>query len=53
MSDKKTLCDLEKTGQIQADFEAYKDLVRKGRYVCRRCGRVARKKKLLCRPEKL
>lgn len=53
MSEKKTLCELEKAGLIQADFEAYKKLVRKGKYVCHRCGRVARKKKLLCRPEKL
>lgn len=53
MSDKKTLCELEKEGLIQADFEGYKELVRKGRFVCRRCGRVAHKKKLLCRPEKL
>jgi hypothetical protein len=53
VSDKKTLCELEKMGLLQADFEAYKELVRKGKYVCRRCGRAARKKKLLCRPEKL
>lgn len=53
MSDKKTLCELEKEGLIQADFEAYKELVRKGKFVCRRCGRVARKKKRLCRPDKL
>ena len=53
MSDKKTLCEMEKTGLMMADFEVYKELVRKGKYVCRRCGRVARKKKLLCRPEKL
>jgi len=53
MSDAKTLCDLEKMGLIQADLEAYKELVCKGKYVCRRCGRVARKKKRLCRPEKL
>ncbi len=53
MSDTKTLCELEKEGLMQADLEAYKELVRKGKYVCRRCGRVARKKKSLCRPEKL
>jgi len=53
LSDKKTLCEWEKMGLLQADFEFYKKLVRRGKFVCRRCGRVARKKKQLCRPEKL
>lgn len=53
MGTKKTLCELEKIGLIRNDLEGYKKLVRKGKYVCRRCGRVARKKKNLCHPEKI
>ncbi len=32
------------------DVEELKRLVRRPKYVCRQCGRVARKKRLLCEP---
>lgn len=52
MSDK-TLCELEKAGLVRSDLKAYAKLVRKGKYVCRKCGRAARKRKYLCQPEKI
>ena len=48
-----TLCDLEEDGSMREYFDEYKKLVRKGKHVCRRCGRVARKEKNLCKPEPL
>jgi hypothetical protein len=50
MSKDKTLCELKEDGFIEKEFKAYKKLVRNGKYVCRSCGRVARKKGNLCKP---
>jgi len=49
----KTLCDLESNGFIKSKFKEYKELVRHGKYVCKGCGRVARKKENLCEPKRL
>jgi hypothetical protein len=53
MKEKRTLCKLEEEGFIKDSLDDYIKLVRKGKFVCRRCGRVARKKRNLCKPEKL
>jgi hypothetical protein len=53
MADKETLCELEKSGFLRDKLPEYKDLVKKGKFVCKRCDRVARKKARLCRPEKI
>jgi transcription initiation factor TFIIIB Brf1 subunit/transcription initiation factor TFIIB len=37
-------------GMIEADLENYKELVRDGKFVCAKCGRVAREAKSLCSP---
>jgi hypothetical protein len=50
---KSTLCDLEEDGSMREHFDEYKRLVRAGKFVCRRCGRAARKSKNLCKPEPL
>jgi hypothetical protein len=47
------LCYLENIGYIQAFPEAYKELVRNGKYICRVCGRAAAGKESVCVPEKL
>jgi hypothetical protein len=44
---------LENIGYIQAFPEAYKELVRNGKYICRVCGRAAAGKESVCVPEKL
>lgn len=46
-----TLCELEK--HLDKHLEEYKDLVRQAAYVCRRCGRAARREDNLCKPEPL
>lgn len=48
-----SLCDLEKKGYVTTNFKDYKKLVRYANYVCKDCGRVARKKKNLCNPKRL
>jgi hypothetical protein len=53
MSPKKTFCELESEGFLEKNFEEYKDLVKKGKFVYRNCGRVARKKSRVCQSEKL
>lgn len=53
MKTKKTLCELCDEGFIRDNLEEYKKLVRKGKFVCRKCGRIARKEKQLCKPEKI
>jgi len=47
----KTLCKLKKT--LHDDWPEYRKLVGKPKVVCRSCGRLANKKKLVCKPEKL
>ena len=48
---KKTLCELEE--MLKKDLEAYKKLVKDGKYVCRKCGRVANQEKRLCKPAEI
>jgi hypothetical protein len=47
------LCYLSSTGYLEQVPEAWRELVRKGRYLCRSCGRVAASKESLCLPELL
>ena len=49
----KSLCDLEKRGFVVTNFKDYKKLVQHGKFVCKGCGRVARRKKNLCDPKRL
>lgn len=49
----KKLCELEKQGFVATNFKDYKKLVRFGKWVCKDCGRVARKKENLCNPKRL
>lgn len=46
--EKKTLCELVEEDFHLEHFELYSVLVRKSKYVCQHCGRVARKKRNLC-----
>lgn len=55
MSDKSTLdtmCCLPKALKGET-LEAFRDAVRKPRFYCERCHRVARKKRNLCKPVKI
>ena len=47
------LCYLENIGYIQEFPEAYKDLVKRGKFFCKVCGRVSKSEENLCVPEKL
>ena len=48
----KELCKIQEV-LIRKDLEAYVALVDNPKHVCKRCGRVANKKKLLCKPIKI
>ncbi len=45
------LCDWK--AEHLKDLDTYRELVLDPRYVCRKCGRVAHKKKWLCKPVSL
>jgi len=47
------LCDLDHQGFVVTHFKEYKKLVRHGKYICKECGRVGRRKRNLCVPKKL
>jgi hypothetical protein len=49
----KKLCDLEQQGFVLTNFKDFKKLVRHSKFVCKSCGRVARRKKNLCDPKRL
>lgn len=44
----KELCKLKKS--LKGEVESYMLLVNQPTHVCRKCGRAANKKKLLCEP---
>ncbi len=48
----KELCKIKKS-LLTKDLRAYMRLVDQPTHVCEKCGRVANKKKLLCRPLKI
>ena len=47
----KTLCEQKKL--LKTDIKAWLQLVSNPTHICRRCGRLANKKKLLCKSIKL
>jgi len=47
------LCFLQNIGFLESSSEVYKKLIRKPKFVCRKCGRAAVRGKNLCEPEKL
>ena len=47
----KPLCELKKS--LKRDFDGYLQLVNNPTHVCRKCGRSANSKKLLCKPVSL
>lgn len=49
----KALCKVVKDGFLKDYPVLFRKLVTDGRYFCRKCGRVAAKKKSLCKGEKL
>jgi hypothetical protein len=47
------LCYLINMGYIESNFDDYKNLVKDGKFVCKRCGRTANSEENLCRPAKI
>lgn len=52
MKIRKTLCSLGRD-EIKENLGELTEIVSKPKYICRRCARVATKKKYLCKPVKL
>ncbi|HSR54273.1 MAG TPA: hypothetical protein VLV83_25895 [Acidobacteriota bacterium] len=49
---KKSICKWER-GDFEKHYSEHPSVVRMPRFACRKCGRVARKKKWLCKAFKL
>ncbi len=52
MTKDKTLCKWDKD-EIKDNMKTLKKLVSEARFICRKCGRAARKEESLCKPEEL
>ena len=50
MEDPKPFCKLVTKKFLEEHLEEYKEWVREPRYVCKKCGMVARREKDLCKP---
>ena len=50
MEDPKPFCKLVDRKFLEEHLEEYKEWVREPRYVCKKCGMVARREKDLCKP---
>lgn len=50
--DKKTICEWDKD-EIKDDLDKLKAIVTPPKFICRKCGRVAKESDYLCKPEKL
>lgn len=50
--DKKTICEWDKD-KIKDDIDKLKAIVTPPKFICRKCGRVAKESEYLCKPEKL
>jgi len=49
----KNLCKLVREDYQKENLSAFIELIRKGKYVCGECGRIAIDKKMLCEPKKM
>ena len=46
----KKLCSLVKKGMVKEEKNRYCEMVQEARFLCKKCGRVAKKDKHLCKP---
>ncbi|UCF07159.1 MAG: hypothetical protein JSV33_14795 [bacterium] len=49
----KSLCKIASKKQFKNNIDDYRKLVKQAKYICLKCGRVAKAKKNLCEPTKL
>ena len=49
----KTLCKLVKDDYLKENLKEYIKMVKEPKYICKKCGRVAEKEGMLCKPKKM
>jgi len=47
------VCDIVKKEEHLAESQDFIKIVRKGKYICNKCGHVAKNKENLCKPVKM
>lgn len=50
--DKKSICKWDKD-EIEDDLKKLKDMVTPPKFICLKCGRVAKKSDYLCKPDEM
>lgn len=48
-----TLCKLIRDDFLKTNNVEFRKMIKKSKYYCTSCGRTARKKKFLCKPEQI
>lgn len=51
--DKKKVCKICKGKFVQDNLDKYIEMVKDAEYVCKKCGRVAKDKKNICKPKNM
>lgn len=49
----KKICKLAKEDFLKDNFDEYAELVKKPKYICKKCGHVASDDDRLCKPKKI
>lgn len=49
----KKVCKMVKKDMLDDELKEYIKIVKDARYICTKCGRVAKKEDYLCKPEKM
>ncbi|WP_170253814.1 hypothetical protein [Acetobacterium paludosum] len=49
----KTLCKRVKEDYLKENLKEYITMVKEPKYICKKCGRVAEKEEMLCKPKKM
>ena len=48
-----TLCKRVKDDYLKENLKEYIKMVKEPKYICKKCGRVAEKEEMLCKPKKM
>ncbi|MBZ4644442.1 MAG: hypothetical protein PWQ25_191 [Deferribacteres bacterium] len=53
MSKDKTLCEIFKKDMDKKSLEEYADMIKPAKFICKKCGRAAKKEDYVCKSYKI